>query len=148
MANNKKRKTITICSSASFYRHAVDIQAELERRGFTVLIPYSAERMKERGDFVVHKTWLTDVADWDRKTDLMKRHFSKVMEGDCVLVLNYEKNGIPNYIGGNVLMEMALAFHHRKLIYVLNPVTPVLPVYEEVMGMQPIFLNGDVQHLV
>jgi hypothetical protein len=77
----------------------------------------------------------------------MKGHFKKVLEGDAILVLNYRKNGIDGYIGGNVLMEMALAFHYKKPIFVLHQVTAALPLYEEVMGMRPRFLGGELTNL-
>ena len=38
------------------------------------------------------------------------REFWNMMQGaDAVLVLNYDKHGIPNYIGGNTLMEIGFA---------------------------------------
>lgn len=45
--------TIVICSSASFYKQAVNVQAELEKLGFKVIIPATAERMKQSGDYDV-----------------------------------------------------------------------------------------------
>ncbi len=41
-------------------------------------------------------------------------------------------------------MEMGLAFHLQKPIYVLNPITKEMPTYEEVLGMGPIVLDGDI----
>ncbi|KKW12535.1 MAG: hypothetical protein UY50_C0006G0050 [Parcubacteria group bacterium GW2011_GWA2_49_9] len=144
-----KKKTIIICSSASFYRQALEVEKLLRKRGFRALVPFIAKRMKRSGNFEVstYKTWYANSNDWNKKTALMKRHFKKVLEGDAVLVLNYRKNKTDGYIGGNVLMEMALAFHYKKPIFILHPVTAALPLYEEVMGVQPIFLNGDLRHL-
>lgn len=144
-----KKKTITICSSASFYRQVLEVEEELKRRGFRVLVPFIAKRMRQSGNFEVsaYKTWYTNESDWNKKTALMKGHFKKVQEGDAVLVLNYQKNKINGYIGGNVLMEMALAFHFRKPIFILHPVTAALPLYEEVMGMRPRFLKGKLNNL-
>ena len=143
-------KKITICCSASFYKQALDVERKLQKLGFEVKIPHTAYTMEESGDFNVetYKTWYQNASDWDKKTKLMKTHFQKVLDSDAILVLNYEKNGIEGYIGGNGLMEMALAFHYEKPIYVLNPVSETLPVYEEVMGMQPKFLNGDMDKLI
>ena|SRR3989338_1039701 len=142
-------KTITICCSASFYRHALEAEEELKKCGFRVLIPRTAYRMKKSGNFEVaaYKTWFANDGDWKKKTALMKEHFEKVLEGDAVLVLNFAKNGVDGYIGGNVLMEMALAFHYKKPLYVLHPVNAKLPVYEEVLGMQPLFLNGELNNI-
>ncbi|HCB35691.1 MAG: hypothetical protein A2W52_00900 [Candidatus Taylorbacteria bacterium RIFCSPHIGHO2_02_49_25] len=145
----KNGKTITICSSASFYRQVLEAEEKLRSAGFNVLIPDTARRMQQSGNFEVsaYKTWYSNDSHWGKKTELMKNHFAKVMEGDAMLVLNFEKNCVVGYIGGNVLMEMVLAFHYQKPIYVLYPVDATLPLYEEVLGMRPIFLNGILEKI-
>lgn len=141
-------KTITICSSASFYKQAVDIQTRLMKQGFTVLIPDSAEKMKQSGDFDVshYKTWFQDANDYHKKAALMRGHFDKVAEGDGILVLNYEKHGVDNYIGGNVLMEMALAFYLHKPIFILNEIPEGSAFEEEIIGLRPIVLHGQIEN--
>lgn len=141
--------TITLCASASHYRDVLDVKAELERRGHVVLIPITAERMKESGNFDVeaYKTWFNDPNDYGKKQELMRLHFAKVMEGDAILVVNREKRGLRGYVGGNVLMEMAIAFHAGKPIYLLNDIDEALPVKEEVLGLQPVILHGDLSRL-
>lgn len=145
-----KIKVITICCSASFYKQALEIQKELQKRGFTVKIPHTANKMKKNGDFNVdhYKTWYKNPKDYAKKAKLMRQHFKKVVECDAILVLNYEKNGMQGYIGGNGLMEMALAFHLRKPIYILNPVFKTSSLYEEILGMAPVFLGGNLMNLV
>ena len=142
-------KKITVCCSASFYRQALEIEEQLRNLGFEVKIPHTAYKMKKSGDFNVamYKTWFANKNDWAKKTELMRMHFQKVLEGDAILVLNYEKRGVEGYIGGNVLMEMGIAFHYKKPIYILNPVQETLPIYEEIMGMQPTVLDGDLDKL-
>jgi diphthamide synthase subunit DPH2 len=142
-------KKITICCSASFYRQALEVEEQLRKLGFEVEIPHTAYKMKESGDFNVdtYKTWYKNAADYGKKAELMRAHFDKVVESDAILVLNYEKKGVQGYIGGNGLMEMGIAFHYKKPIYILNPVPETLPIYEEIMGMQPIVLNGDLGKL-
>jgi len=143
---SRKIKTITICCSASFYRQALEVQKELQKKGFKVKIPHTANTMGESGDFNVdhYKTWYKHPKDYAKKAKLMRQHFKKVVECDAILVLNYVKKGVQGYIGGNGLMEMALAFHLRKPIYILNPVFENSPLYEEILGMSPIFLHGDL----
>jgi len=144
---NKKKKEIVICSSAAFYRQVLEVEDELKKLGFKVTIPLTAGRMKKSGDFKVesYKTWYKDANDYKEKTFLTKHHFNKIVKGDCVLVLNYEKNGISGYIGGAVLSEMALALHFKKKIYVLNPIPLSLSYTEELFGTLPIILNGDLK---
>lgn len=138
--------TITICSSASFYKQAVEVQAELEAMGYKVIIPHNARQMKETGNYDTssYKTWFNNPEDYHKKAQLMRWHFEEVEKGDAVLVLNYEKRGTQNYIGGNVLMEMALAFYFNKPIYVLNEIPEDSPFLEEIIGMGSIPLHGRV----
>jgi hypothetical protein len=136
--------TITICTSSSFYRQAVDLAEEFEKAGFNVLLPDMAEAMKKANDFerTNFQPWLTDPAKYYVKGDLMHGHFDKVAAGDSVFVINDEKHGVQNYIGGNVLMEMALAFHLGKPIFILNEVPEESSFKEEIYGMEPVVLKG------
>ena len=142
----KKPLTITICSSANFYRQVVDIQAELKKQGYKVIIPATAEHMRAANDYEVSRFKPT-VDEFERKAKLMRDHFAEVDKGDAILVVNNEKHGIPNYIGGNVLMEMALAFYQNKPIFLLNKIPDESAFLEEIKGMQPITLNGDMKKL-
>jgi hypothetical protein len=143
------KPSITICSSASFYRQAIDLDSELQALGFTVVLPDSALKMKESGDFDVthYRTWFNNPDDYDKKAHLIRLHFDKIAQGDGILVLNFEKNGKPNYIGGNVLMEMSTAFFLHKPIFILNGIPEESPFLEEIRGMQPVVLQGDTEPL-
>ncbi len=114
--------------------------------GFTVKIPSTANRMKKSGNFDVdfYKTWYKDKKDYAKKTKLMREHFGKVINCDAILVINFEKNGIKGYIGGNTLMEMTLAFHYKKPIFIYNDIAKGLGIKEEIFGLNPIFLETDL----
>ena len=77
----------------------------------------------------------------------MRKHFDKVAWSDAILVLNYDKNKIEGYVGANTLMEMGLALHLNKRIYLLNPM-PEISYKEEILGMKPIIINGDLSKIV
>ena len=142
----KQKKAITICSSAAFFKQALEIEKQLKKMGFAVKLPYTAMKMKKSGDYRVstYKTWFNDPKNYGRKTWLIKNHLRKVKDGDAVLVLNYEKKGIPGYIGGNTLIEAGIGFHYGKPVFILNPISEDLGFKEEIYGLQPIFLNGDI----
>lgn len=144
-----QKKTITICASAAHYRQVMETADELERRGFSVRVPKTAKVMRENDNFRVedYKTWFKNEGDFDKKRDYIESHFAEVIAGDAVLVVNLEKRGMKGYVGGNVLMEMAIAFHYKKPIFLLHPVEKELPVYEEVMGLSPTVLHGDLEKL-
>jgi hypothetical protein len=80
------------------------------------------------------------------KKDAILLHFKKIEWCNAILVLNYSKNDIEGYIGANTLIEMGLALYLKKLIYLLNPV-PDISYKEEILGMQPIVLNGNLDKI-
>lgn len=140
---------ITLCSSAAFYKELLEIREELEKLGFDTLVPLSAEEMKAVGDFTTGriKTWYKNPADFHKKTAYVEAHLKKIDQGDVILVINLEKNGITGYIGGNVLLEIFYAWLQKKPVYIMNSVNHDLPCYEEVMGMNPIFIDGDLSKI-
>lgn len=142
----KSPKVITICSSAAHYRNVLDLEKELKALGYVIKIPKTAAIMKKTNNFDVssYKTWYKNPKDYKKKTQLMEGHFKKVLEADAILVANFEKNGLKGYIGGNVLMEMVLAFHYKKPIFIYNDISDELGIKEEVFGLNPIFLNSNV----
>lgn len=141
------KKTITICSSADHYSKVIVIEKELKNLSYKVIIPKTARLMQKTNNFNVasHKTWYKNKADYKKKTELMRVHFKKVLAADAILVTNFEKNSLPGYIGANTLLEMVLAFHYNKPIFIYNEISEKLGSAEEVYGMNPIFINGDLR---
>ena len=139
-------KRICICTSASFYRQALEVEKELKDLGFKVAVPSTATVMRKTGDFNVstYKNWYKDPKNYNRKAYLMKNHFNKIMKSDIVLIVNLKKNGLDGYIGGNTIMELAIAFLNKKPIYILNKVSKQSPNYEEILGVKPKFIDGDL----
>ena len=142
---------ITICCSASFFKEANEIGKELEMLGFDVFLPLTAIKMAKSGNYDVKKvkTWFADKNDFSKKTRLIWKHFTEIEKADAILVINNKKHNVEGYIGGNTLIEMAIAFYLKKPIYILNNVTDKkFMLYEEIMALNPIFLNGDFSKIV
>ncbi len=72
------------------------------------------------------------------------REFWKLMQGaDAVLVMNLDKHGINNYIGGNTLMEIGFAHVLDQKIFLYNPI-PEIPYYKsEIEAVKPVIISGD-----
>ena len=142
------KKTITICSSASFYEHANEVADELREMGFEVIVPYTARLMKERADYDLtkYKTWYENEADFHKKKEYVDGHIKEVEKADAILVVNDAKKDIEGYIGMNVMMEMAIAYYLKKPIFVMNPIGKDHPAYEEVIGMESVILNNDLSN--
>ena len=142
---------IAICASIAFLPKMQKIKIELEQLGHEVKIP-PAEVKNENGAMFpalecYNRRKRADEKDgwiWQRKKEAMLLHFEKVSWADAVLVLNYDKNNIKNYIGPNTLIEMALALYLDKKIFLLNPI-PEMNYKEEILGVMPIVINGDLR---
>ncbi len=75
--------------------------------------------------------------------------FWKLMQGgDAVLVANFEKNGIANYIGANTFLEMGFAHVLNQRIFVLNSLPDNNYLRTELEAMRPIVLNGKLENIV
>ena len=145
---------ITICSSIQFWPQIVEVKKQLEDLGHEVLIPPHEVPNKE-GDMIPVEEYyrirkeMVDKGEsiawvWDRKEQAIKWHLEKVNKADVILVLNFDKNNIPNYIGGNTLLEVGVAFWLKKPIYLYNPIPENISYFEEIKGMRPIVINGDL----
>jgi len=73
------------------------------------------------------------------------REFWRAMQvADAVLVLNLDKKGIKNYIGGNTLMEIGFAHVLNQKIFLYNPI-PEIDLYKtEIEAMKPVIINGNL----
>jgi len=67
------------------------------------------------------------------------------MQGaDAVVVLNLDKHGIANYIGGNTFLEIGFAHVLNQKIFLLNPIPDIQFYKTEIEAMKPVILNGDL----
>lgn len=76
------------------------------------------------------------------------REFWRLMQGgDAILVANFDKHGVANYIGGNTFLEMGFAHVLDQKIFMLNPI-PDMPYYKtEIVAMKPIVINSDLHKI-
>lgn len=137
---------IVLCASFNFFEHVVQLEHELRVLGHTPCIPESAKGLKASGNFAVDP--FLDASgrmDTKEKTIAIRKHFDEIAQTDAILVVNYEKHGQPNYIGPSVLMEMGVAFALHKPIYILNDMPSGSPFTDEIRGLEPIVLEGNLQ---
>lgn len=138
---------ITICASIAFAIEIKEISEKLEKLGHVVEIPMTAKKIIEgelsMEDFQKEKIKNGDGAFRKVKFNVIKKHFKMISESDAILVVNCNKKGIENYIGGNTLMEIGFAHVLDKKTFLLNPI-PEINYKDEIVAMQPIILNGDL----
>jgi hypothetical protein len=132
---------IAVCGSMTFYEEMRAIKEGLEILGHEAILPieeFEEVPIEARQD-------ITDAEIVNAKIeyDFIRKHFHNIDESDSILVLNYEKKGIPGYIGGNTFLEMGHAFGLNKKIYLMNLV-PNMEYLTEMQAMQPVVIDGDL----
>lgn len=85
-------------------------------------------------------------SDRSIKNNAIINHYNKIKDSDAILAVNYSKNGIKNYVGGSVFMEIAFAFVLGKKIFLLNDI-PEMSYSDEIKAMQPIVINNDLEKI-
>jgi hypothetical protein len=148
---------ITICGSIGFYEDMEQVRDDLVSLGHEVKIPELALEVPQEfgsgkkvyfGKFIEENGGIdafhSEHAIWDLKHGAIKDHFEKIEWADAILVLNPEKRGVEGYVGGNTLIEIGVAFYLHKKIFILNPVSSELSYKQEILGMKPVLLNGDL----
>lgn len=144
---------ITICGSIAFYEKMFEVKKALEKLGHIVKLP-PFEVKDESGKMIPVKEYYNRRKSeteniswiWDRKEEAMLLHFEKIEWCDAIIVLNYEKNGVKDYVGANTLIEMGIAQYLKKKIYLLNSI-PEISYKEEILGMKPIVIYEDFKKI-
>jgi hypothetical protein len=140
---------IAICGSMAFAQEMLDAKMSLEKNGHKTILPEGTEKYtKGKLKKLAGKKGALEGAKRKINNNLIKKHYYKIQESDAILVINGEKNGIKNYIGGNSFLEMGFAYILNKKIYVLNQLPKDLFVfYQEIVAMKPIVLNGKLNSI-
>lgn len=128
---------IFICCSKYFYNQIPEIKERLESEGHKITLPNSFdEPFKEEETKKIGKE-----EHLKFKQKMMRLHEPKIKRNDAILVLNFKKNNIPNYIGGATFMEIIKAWELKKKIFFYNPL-PKCSFTDELIGINPKIING------
>jgi len=130
---------IFIVCSRYFYNEIKKIRKDLEKMGHEITLPncfrepFKEEKMKKKGK-EEHRKF---------KQNMMKLHEPKIKQNEAILVLNLEKNGEPNYIGGATFMEIVKAWELEKKIFLFNEIPKNL-FEDELTAINPIIINQNL----
>lgn len=141
---------IYVLGSNSFMREMVATKNRLLELGYNGWIhpDYEAFVRGEKRHILERATKSqSEHAAVKRENDYLRVHYQHICESDAILVVNLEKNGVRNYIGGNALIEMGQAYVNDKTIFLLNEVPTDLPYAAEIEAMDPICLYGKLENI-
>lgn len=133
--------TITICGSLKFYEKEVEIQKKLEIFGHTVFMPILVPGVNY---------WAEDNSgrvQAKQGLGLIGEHMKKIENSEAILVTNFTKGEIENYIGANSFMEIGFAHYKGKKIYLLNSIPNQPYIKDELQAVNPIILGGDLSRI-
>ena len=132
--------TITICGSVVFSDKHMEVKKELEAIGHTVYVTGHINNYLGKEEKEIEQLGYIDKIN----DDAIRDHWRKIKKSDAILVLNYDRTGIKNYIGGNTFLEIGFAHVLDKKIYLLNPIPDINFYKEEIEAIHPEILYGDV----
>jgi len=134
---------IAICSSLTFAKEMVEVKRDLEKLGHNAVYSEFTEKFIGKSDNEKEKMNAENFA----AHDVIRAFWKKIKKCDAILVLNYNKKGIKNYIGGNTLMEIGFAHVLNKKIYLVNDIPDISYYKAEIIGVNPIILKGDFKKI-
>ncbi len=123
----------------------LEIKKELEAKGHEVFVSkfideYTDPKMSERD-----KEKLT--AFHKKEKDAIREFWKSIKKSDAILVLNYKRRGIENYIGGNTLMEIGFAHVLNKRIFLMNQIPDIEYYKSEIEAVKPTIINSDLTRI-
>ena len=138
---------ITICGSNAFKEKMLEYKKLLKEAGHEAIVrpDYEAFIKGEKQD-VWQLVENGEHARVKKENGYIKWYYDAIVRSDAILVLNFDKKDIQNYIGGNTLMEMGFAHVNDKKIFLLNSV-PEVSYKDEILAMFTKILNGDLNKI-
>lgn len=134
---------IGVIGSMQYTEQMLEVRDQLKRLGHEAFVtdlhtPFIGKTDAEKEEIKIHQK---------NNLDAIREFWNKMQGADAVVVVNLEKHGIKNYIGGNTFLEMGFAHVLGQKIFLLNPI-PAMPHYEtEIVAMKPVVLNGDLSKI-
>jgi hypothetical protein len=135
---------ITIIGSSVFAKEMVEYKNALIKLGHKINLHEHYVTLGTTGHEHLERRQEEEHAQLKIDENYHKYHYDEIVnQSDAVFVLNFDRKGIKNYIGGNTLMELGFAYVHDKKIFLLNPI-PEISYREEIESVEPIIINGDL----
>lgn len=140
---------ITLLGSSAFKEKKLEYRDKLKAMGHEVFIHPDYEAFVRGEKQELWKQITGGEHHMAKKVQgYIKWYYDRILESDGVFVVNLEKKGVKNYIGGNVLMEIAFAFVNGKKIFLLNPIPEGVSYVDELKAMVENVIDGDLEKII
>ena len=135
---------IAICASMVFAENMIQVKDQLEALGHTVYISQFAQGYLGKAEREKEKLAVDD----KNEHDAIRKFWEIIKKSDGILVLNYDRKGIKNYIGGNTLMEIGFAHVLNKKIFLMNPIPDFEYYRSEIEAVKPVIIEQDLNKIM
>lgn len=135
---------IGIVGSMQFAEKMIEAKLALEKLGHLVFVSMETESLVGKSDDE------KEIIKLDQKfnKNAIKEFWHQMEGADAILVLNYNKNGVENYIGGNSLLDIGIAYYLNQKIFLMNPIPEIRYYKSEIEAVNPTIINGDLSKIV
>ncbi|MEI6379038.1 MAG: hypothetical protein WCO55_05240 [Candidatus Falkowbacteria bacterium] len=135
---------IIICGSMAFSEQMLQLKSDLEAMGHEATVPHNAEKYVTRELSAENRQESTanKIAG-----NLIQEYYWAIRDADAVIIADYDKNGIKDYVGGNSFLEAGYAHALEKKLYFINGI-PEMPYSDELRALQPMVLMGDLSRIL
>ena len=140
---------IIISGSVEFAQQIKDLSEGLKTLWFETILPPTTEKIL-RGELspeeVTKEKENMNFAEMTIKNDAIRKFADLIKSADAILIANFGKHGIKDYIWWWSFLEMGFAHIFHKKIFILNGL-PEIRYVDEIKAMQPIVLNWDLHKI-
>jgi len=136
---------ITLCGSVKFADKMVQVYNELKKIGHEPMMHEEMFGIADGTSKELIEKIAEEHSEIKRKYNFIKWWHNCIVSGDAILVCNFDKNGIKNYIGGNTLMEIGFAHVNDKKVFLLNPIPQEVSYVEEIKAMMDVVVNNNLE---
>ncbi len=139
---------IVICGSSTFKEKMLEYRDLLSRLGHEPIVhpDYEAFVKGEKMEIWSQVT-KGEHHKVKRSQGYIKWYYNAIYNSDAILVLNFDKRGIKNYVGGNTLMEIGFAYVNDKKVFLLNDIPEEVPYVDEIKAIVDFVLGGDLSKI-
>jgi uncharacterized protein YaaW (UPF0174 family) len=132
---------IGVIGSMHFSEKMIEVADKLKNLGHEAILSNFVNSFVNKQDDEIEKIKLKQKFD----ENAMKRDWEIMSKADALLIINLERHGIKNYIGGNTLFELAAGYFADKILFFYNPIPEISYYKTELEAIKPIILNGNLE---
>lgn len=131
---------VGIVGSMHYSEKMLEVQDALQSLGHDPFVSSFVQKFVGKDDEEKERIKL----DQKNNQDAIRDYWRQMQGADAILVLNFERYGVPYYIGGNTLMEIGFAHVLNQKIFLYNPIPDIAYYKTEIEAVKPTIINGDL----